>query len=267
MSYKKIKKIYRILFPAKYSEKDVLENLLRTSKEVLEFEEMGSHYKVILSGDIELKVRNSLHSDIKVFHQIFNKRDYDLVLKMLLLNSTGSENVIIDAGANVGYTTLFLYNKLKNSKFFLIEPEDENFQMIVKNTSNIPSDKLKLYNCALGAEGGGTFILKRDFRDGKDWSFSTEPDSSGDIMGKSLNEIIRENKLKYISLLKIDIEGAERFIFSEKSDLSFLDITQVLAIEIHDEFQIRQVIYQKLKDHDFYLLENGDLTIGINRKL
>ena len=76
-----------------------------------------------------------------------------------------------------------------------------------------------------------------------------------------------KNNLKSITLLKIDIEGAERFIFDDNVDLSFLSITKVIAIEIHDEFQIREKIYSILKKNNFHLFESGELTIGINTKL
>ncbi len=267
MRFKKARKIYRIIFPANYTDKDRLENILGSSIDVQQFENKGNCYEVILKDNILLTLRNHFHSDIWVFQQIFSKKEYDLVLKMLQLNKISDDKIIIDAGANVGFTTVFFHRALKSSQFYLIEPDEGNADMIVKNTNHIPKERIKLYKQALSAESGDLFSLNKNFRDGKDWSLSTEPDTSGDITGISLNDIVYENKLDYISLLKIDIEGAERFIFEDKNDLSFLDLTQVLVIEIHDEFPARSNIYKILRERNFYLFENGELTIGINRNL
>ena len=67
--------------------------------------------------------------------------------------------------------------------------------------------------------------------------------------------------------MKIDIEGAERFIFDNNNDLSFLKKTKIIAIEIHDEYNIREEIISILKENQFLLLESGELTIGINKSL
>ena len=112
-----------------------------------------------------------------------------------------------------------------------------------------------------------TFEITRDFRDGRDWSIATKETEDGAIKGITVSEIIEENKLEYITLLKIDIEGAERFILREGADLTFLKLTQIIALEIHDEFNIRDGIYELLINNNFFLLESGELTIGINKTM
>ena len=68
-------------------------------------------------------------------------------------------------------------------------------------------------------------------------------------------------------ILKIDIEGAERFIFDDRASQDFLDKTRVLVIEIHDEFNIRSSIYKELRKRGFSIVEQGELTLGVNTKL
>ena len=41
----------------------------------------------------------------------------------------------------------------------------------------------------------------------------------------------------------------------------------MIAIEIHDEFDIRDSIYKLLTDNNFFLSESGELTIGINKTM
>lgn len=70
-----------------------------------------------------------------------------------------------------------------------------------------------------------------------------------------------------IDLLKIDIEGAERYLF-ETNTLAdqILDNTRVLVIEIHDEFDVRKTIEEHLTRHGFTYFNHGDITIATRIK-
>jgi FkbM family methyltransferase len=130
---------------------------------------------------------------------------------------------------------------------------------------NIQNSNVKLYERALSEKENMRYSVERNFRDKKDWSITTKSDVTGAVIGISVSEIIKDNGLKYISLLKIDIEGAERFIFNMENDLSYLKITQIVALEIHDEFNIRSSIENILIENNFLLFNSGELTIGINK--
>jgi FkbM family methyltransferase len=161
----------------------------------------------------------------------------------------------------------FFAHNLQNSKIYAIEPSSENASIFIENISFLENNQnIHLYQKALSHKAGMTYTIDRDFRDGKDWSIVTKSDISGDVLGISLDEIIKDNNLQYITLLKIDIEGAERFIFNGENNISFLHITQILAIEIHDEYEMRDSIYHLLRNNNFFLFESGELTIGINKK-
>jgi len=63
----------------------------------------------------------------------------------------------------------------------------------------------------------------------------------------------------------MDIEGSEKEVFTNpNSDVSFLAITKCIAIEIHDEFDCREAIYEILTKYGFLLFNSGELTIGVN---
>jgi UDP-N-acetylglucosamine transferase subunit ALG13 len=67
-----------------------------------------------------------------------------------------------------------------------------------------------------------------------------------------------------IDLLKIDIEGGERYIFNEaREGLEFLAITRVIAIEIHDEYQIEDRIQAILRDAGFVISHSGEYLVGV----
>lgn len=263
MLIKKVRKIYRILFPAVYSMQDILENCLRPGKVVKNVTQIDGRYKVQMWDDAELIVRDSNHSDYLVFNQIFNMKEYEGISRMISLNNSSKRTIVIDAGANVGYTSVFFASKLTKPLIYAIEPSKDNSDLFLINTSNYRD--ITLFQRALWPEEEMKFSLSRNFRDGADWSFTTEPDIQGGIVGITMNEIISEQNLDYITLLKIDIEGAERFLFREHVDLSFLNITEIIAIEIHNEFGAKENICSILKSYGFFLMESGELTIGINK--
>ena len=269
MKFKKLRKIYRILFPKHHSEVSVFENNLNLNHAVEKITiTENDEYLVELKNKSKVIVRNYTHSDYDVFKQIFNFEEYRIVVSIFQLNPIlldNEENVFIDAGANVGYTTAFFSSSAFFSKTFCIEPSATNFKTLKKNISLLDnSDNIVLCENALSGKEGFTFEIDNSFRDGKDWSTTTKEDEKGSVEGITINEIVTKNNLKYITFLKIDIEGAERFIFDKQNDLSFLKITKVVAIEIHDEFNIRDSIHTILKEHNFFLFESGELTIGIN---
>jgi FkbM family methyltransferase len=269
MNIKKINRIFRFLFPKKYSQSEMFEIKLRKNRLITDFEKSNCNYIVETSNHYKLILRDYKFSDYEVFEQIFNYKEYDVVLKMMLSNfDLLTETIIIDAGANVGYTSLFFSNYFDNLKIFAIEPSFSNVEIYKQNVKLFKNNTVvKLYHSALSHNSGLTFKVERNFRDRKDWSITTKEDIEGDINGITIIDIIEENKLEYISLLKIDIEGAERFLFGNKNQLSFLNITQIIAIEIHDEFNCRIEIENTLKEKGFFLFESGELTIGINKIL
>ncbi len=262
----KIKQIIRIIFPKKISVLEKFEYDLKTNHLVKSFQKTNQIYEVILKNDKKIFIRDNKYSDYEVFNQIFKFKEYEIIKNMLLNNnSKNNQKIIIDAGANVGYTTVYFSNELKDIKIFAIEPSSENCEMIFKNSSFFKN--IKVYQMALSEKENTYFNLDRNFRDGKDWSIATAEAENGDIKGISIKEIINENGLEHISLLKIDIEGAERFIFKKDNNLDFLKITEIVALEIHDEFDIRNSINEILTENGFFIFESGELTIGINSKL
>ena len=267
MFLKKIKITFRIFFPKNIKPSETFENRLNGNNVIKHFKKTGSHYEVTMVNGIILKIRNENSSDILVFEQIFNFQEYAIVSSFVKLNQIAiKEKIIIDAGANVGYTSVYFVNYFESSKIFAIEPSSENAKVYQENLAILNNYKnIHLYQKALSHKKNISYSLGKDFRDCKDWSFTTISDLKGAIEGITIEELIEEHKLEYISLLKLDIEGAERFIFSSECNLDFLKITEVLSIEIHDEFNIRETIYRILKENNFLLIESGELIIGINK--
>jgi FkbM family methyltransferase len=264
-TYFKIKTAFRVFFPKKVTQKENFVNELNLLSAIKSFAILGENFEVELPDRKKIWIRNWNHSDLHVFKQVFINDEYQNVLDLFRLNSWNfAHRRIIDAGANVGYTTILFDGIFQDSTIVCIEPSDSNFRILSDNVS-FCRNTIKLYKNALSGKSGISFQLEKNFRDGLDWAHSTSQHKDGDIKGKTIPEIMIEQGFEQIDLLKIDIEGAERFIFEQGADMSFLSKTRLLVIEIHDEFNCRDAIHQILIESGFLLLKFGEMTYAINK--
>jgi FkbM family methyltransferase len=204
------------------------------------------------------------HSDMIVYNQIFIDEEYKII-KEILLNVKKDKYQIIDAGANVGYTSLYYALDL-NADIVAVEPSSNNVIVLNKNIElNQLGYKIEVRKCALSGNSHNKYKIDNHFRDGLDWSTTTILDTNGEVESISIGDLYIEKKWDFIDLLKIDIEGAEAEIF--RSDLNFLTKTRVIAIEIHEEFISNIEIKTILNNQGFIVFSVGELTVGVNKIL
>jgi FkbM family methyltransferase len=196
------------------------------------------------------------NTDRITFKEIFIKREYDL--NFSTITDTG---VIIDAGANIGFTSVFLANQYPNSKIFSIEPDHENFEYVLRNTSsykNIIPIKKALWNkketISLSDPGLGKRGMMVDKHEG-----ATALDAI------SVTDLMNEFNISQIDILKMDIEGSEKEVFTDNYDF-WLPRTKCLVIELHDRMKkgCSASVFHALSNYDFSLSIKGENLVFIN---
>jgi FkbM family methyltransferase len=216
---------------------------------------------------LAIQIRHSPCSDILVYRQIFAEGEYKALLSTLHQYHC-KPALIVDAGANVGYTTLFLLAHFRQSHVLCIEPDAANVAQIVANTvannwSSVEVVKAGVWshNCWLK--------LNRDKSNGQDWGFYvTESDTATDLPAIDILQLPTVQQAATIDLLKMDIEGSEAKIFDNPAYASaLLAKTRFIAMEIHDDMANRKHIQEQLSHNGFSFYENGELTIGVNLRL
>jgi FkbM family methyltransferase len=220
-------------------------------------------YFLVIIPSGKLYIRRNPSSDILVFEQLFSGEEYKEVVRLFKQNFNSSTPCIIDAGCNVGYTSIYFKSVFKQVYLAVIEPDEDNLSVIEAN--------FKECNISAAIFRGGvwskdTFLeLRGDFRGGNHWSLRVvESEKETKIKAYSMSTILKDCNFTEIDILKMDIEGSEKEVFSLNANISFLDITKCIAIEIHDEFNCRADILKILKEKGFKLTDYGELTIGIN---
>jgi len=207
-------------------------------------------------------------SDLHVFAQILLEREYEPLIK-LIQKKTLSEEIefIVDAGANIGLTTVYLKKFFPQAKVITVEPDAGNFALL---TENVKANRLEAVN-SLNAglwQREARLEIDRNFRDHLEWSMTLQekPDTDtepGAVQGLSLSHIRKKFDFPRIDILKIDIEGGERFLFADDATAArTLEEVRFLALEIHDEFEIRPKIENMLTRNGFSFFEVGETVFA-----
>jgi FkbM family methyltransferase len=203
-------------------------------------------------------------SDARVFEQIVLDEEYKAVLDYINKNHIVVNN-IIDCGANIGLTSMYLASHIKNAKILALEPSKTTFERLELNIRKNSLDRVKLINKGVWSRNA---FLKSDinFRDGEDWSFrlvETSVKQEAILEAVGLDDLMNSEQISQIDLLKIDVEGGEVELF-KSNHLPWLQKTKIIALEIHDEFECRIEIERKLVEYGFDIFHSGELTIGFN---
>lgn len=168
-------------------------------------------------------------SDFCVFKQV-------LVFEQYRTKGLEKDNVkvVVDLGANVGLSVLYFKQVYPEATVIAVEPDRGNFGLMEKNVSGLPgvyclNNAIWHTSKTLGVfdNGGGEY----------NYLVKEESDSEiGSVRSITINEIIDRYQLQKIDLLKIDIEGSEKELFSG-NNLSWLQKVDCIVIEVHDWFR------------------------------
>ncbi|HLF75970.1 MAG TPA: FkbM family methyltransferase [Dehalococcoidia bacterium] len=176
-----------------------------------------------LGKDIQIRPGTS---DIWNYQQIFDQDEYNLPFPE-------EPKVIVDAGAYVGFASIYFASRYPKARIIALEPDDDNYALLqenVRNYANVSPLKAALWgdSVALDVVDGGN----------KQWGLQTRPASmqpaKSRVAALTVDELMRNYSLDRIDILKIDIEGSEREVFAHPE--AWIDGVQSMVVELHDRF-------------------------------
>jgi len=193
------------------------------------------------------------------FREIFMKREYDVTLPSTLIPT-----VIIDGGANVGFTSVFFANKYPTARIFSIEPDASNFTCLVNNTRNYTTItpiksalwyKAELLNVVDKGYGDRGFVIEKN-------------DEVNGLQATSIADLMQQYQLTHLDILKLDIEGSEKEVFSENYQ-RWLPQTKCLIIELHDRMKpgCSRAVFSALTQYNFSFSIKGENLVFTNNDL
>jgi len=198
-------------------------------------------------------------SDFEVFVQVILNEQYAIKLPY-------SVEYILDAGANVGLTSVYFLERFPKAIIIAVEPDPDNFEMCKKNLAGY-SNRVKLVNAAVYAENGFVAVSRNKYLDGREWATQVIPlNNNSEIVvpSKTVESLLREYSFPRIDLLKMDIEGSELSVFRD-GDTGFLARTACCAVECHGE-KCLQAFQDAVSLESFEVESSGELTVARRRR-
>jgi FkbM family methyltransferase len=192
-------------------------------------------------------------SDIDNFRQVFVLREYRC------LDDMTDVDLIIDRGAYVGYSSAYFLSRFPNCRVLAIEPDASNFAALQRNTAPY-GDRIECIQAGVWSDPTRMVVVSGDRRE---WGRQVRPDADGPVVGIDIWSLLAHAGRDRISLLKVDVEGAEAVIFAENH--GWLDLVDAITIELHDDSAFgstSNVVLDALNDHRFELFRSGELTVG-----
>jgi len=195
-------------------------------------------------------------TDSKVFDEIFLQQAYAPCAAGLPANL--GPVTLIDLGANVGLSVLFLTRALEVVEIIAVEPDPDNFRLL---SENLRRTGLASRTTALRAFAGvdrGCAEL-HDPGNGA-WGMRMGALSGTGIPVLTLTGIANASKAGSPILLKCDIEGGERQLFLHIRDWDHL--IHYIFLELHTEFLTVDELLACLRSSDFRWTVHGNPPNG-----
>ena len=158
-------------------------------------------------------------SDPRLVFTIFARNGYPII-------ADPDIRLIIDAGANAGYASVYFAHNYPNAKIIAVEPEHSNFAMLKRNTQVYPN--VTALESGLWWRNANVEVVDSS---SEKWCFQFTETCSGGIPCTTMEGLIRKHYESGKVFAKIDIEGAECDIFER--DPSWLDLVDYISVEIH----------------------------------
>ena len=172
-------------------------------------------------------------------------------------------DTIIDIGAHVGLFSLFIAKQQAECEVISIEASHENYPCLESNVKG--TENIKAHHLAVGAEPGWIKMLIKTNRSIDAQVCSAEKGEDGATEVVTLEHIMSFSDNERISLLKMDIEGAEYPIFKSIKDSTLSKIDR-LCMEYHDNLKpgILALLKERLEPtHNLEIYPNGDSGHGM----
>ncbi|HWI94407.1 MAG TPA: FkbM family methyltransferase [Flavisolibacter sp.] len=201
-------------------------------------------------------MRNNIY-DYGTFQEVIVKEAYNIALDF-------NPKYIVDGGGNIGLTAAYFATKFPDATIISFEPDKENFELLKQNTvsyKNVKPVNAGLWNRPAhftvkdGGLGNNAFTVEE-----------VEQHIPGAVRAWSIADIMHEMNWPHIDLLKLDVEGSEKEIFSNAYE-SWLPKTRILIVELHDRIKngCSKAVFSAVSKYDFSFEIAGENLVFINQ--
>jgi FkbM family methyltransferase len=189
--------------------------------------------------------------DIGIFYEVLWKKTYAEHLSLL----KNEPQIIVDLGAHIGMTSIYLSLKYPNAKIYAVEASRENFQLLKLNT--ISFRNIECINAAAYFEDGFVNFSNDEL------SYNQKISDVGvSTTAISIETLKRNFEIPHIDLMKIDIEGGEIDLLHKNN--AWLSNVENIIIEIHHPYTSSD-LNSDLESFEFSVKRNEDSVLTLTK--
>jgi FkbM family methyltransferase len=207
-------------------------------------------------------VRMKGSSDIDLFQDIF----VDGGLDFWRSNIDDPPRLILDLGANVGYASAVFLSLFPRAFVLAVEPDPANLE-ICKRSLAAYGERVKVVEGAVWHTCGQLVLSRGTFGDGREWATQVRPAGLGEAASATawdMPTLLAMCPRNEIDILKIDIEGSEKALFSQNVD-QWLPRVHNICIETHGA-ECAQAVAAALAPFRYRTGQTGEYTLYLDIK-
>lgn len=194
-------------------------------------------------------------SDIRVLEQVF-------VLEQYLPSARIQDpSIIVDCGANAGYSSIFFLERFPSARVIALEPDPRNANICRENLRKYKDRVVVLEKALWGAVAKLNFV-EESRAQGAEWGVEVRAGNgsagSRTVEALDIPSLMATTDIEFIDLLKIDIEKSETEVF-RMNPSRWLQSVGNIAIELHGP-ECTEVFHTALRDFSFKEEECGEVT-------
>lgn len=207
---------------------------------------------------------------MKILSHPFSKQIHQYIFDEIFIDeiyhfqSNRKDSIIIDCGANIGYSVYYFKNKHPNSTIYAFEANTEYYNFLLENIKKLSIKDVNSFNTAISDENGVT-----TFYTNNESNVLSVPVSS--LIKNSLADLpMRINtiafgefikKIEEVDFCKVDIEGGESLLLKSLIEHDSIKKIKEFVFEYHHWVQ-QQYTYDEFTN----LLEENNFICEVIKK-
>ena len=198
-------------------------------------------------------------SDLSMFAEILCHRAFRC------LDGVADARLIVDCGANVGYSSAYFLSRYADATVIAIEPDAANFELLERNVAPY-GGRCRLLRTAVWSHPTGMVLAAERLGAGNECARTVRPIIAGErpeFVAIDIGSLLDASGFDRISILKVDIEGAERIVFASNY-AHWLPRVDSLIIELHDE-ECSRVFQSAIAGEDFVVSSCDEQTVCLRK--
>lgn len=212
-----------------------------------------------LDQNFSMWIRDERPGDSDVIHEVILHDTY--MLRQLAAVLGNNVKTIMDVGGHIGTFSVLAARWWPHASIFAVEPNPRSFELLslnykdyINNEQRAPYhgavryDNANLLTDGVSATGGG-------FMTDSDWHPTSAPGHerykvmSREVNLFQINQILQENDLDQVDLLKLDCEGSEMEILRDMSDDEVKRIGAICGEYHQGSDAILELLRQRFPNH------------------